>query len=42
MSVVIHSAMGKTRYELSDYILNCSEDDLYEICSVLSLSLIHI
>ena len=32
MSVVIHSSMGKTRYELSDYILNCSEDELYEIC----------
>lgn len=36
MSVVIHSSMGKTRYELSDYILNCSEDELYEVCSVLS------
>ncbi len=36
MSVVIHSSMGKTRYELSDYIFNCSEDELYEICRVLS------
>lgn len=28
--------MGKTRYELSNYVLNCSEEELYELCSVIN------
>lgn len=30
-----HYSMGKIRKELAEYILNCSDDELYDLCSII-------
>ena len=29
-------SIGKTRWGLSNYVLNCSEDELYDLCSAIN------
>lgn len=32
-NIVRHYSMGRTRKELADYVLNCTEDELCDLCS---------
>ncbi len=34
--VVKHYSMGRTRKELADYVINCTDEELYELCSVIN------
>lgn len=31
--LIRHYSMGRTRKELADYVLNCTEDELFDLCS---------
>ena len=31
--LIKHRSIGKIRMELVDYVLNCTDDELYELCS---------
>lgn len=33
--LIRHYSMGRTRKELADYVLNCTDDELYELCCVI-------
>lgn len=34
--LIKHRSIGKIRMELVDYVLNCTDDELYELCSAVS------
>lgn len=34
--LIKHYSMGKTRKELADYVLNCTDEQLYELCRVIN------
>ena len=34
--LIKHYSIGRTRKELADYVLNCTESELYELCSVIA------
>lgn len=34
--IVRHYSMGRTRKELADYVLNCTNEELYELCLVIN------
>ena len=34
--LIKHRSIGKIRMELVDYVLNCTDDELYELCSAVT------
>lgn len=34
--MIKHYSMGRTRKELVDYVLNCSDDELFDLCSLIN------
>ena len=34
--LIKHRSIGKIRMELADYVLNCTDDELYELCGAVS------
>lgn len=34
--LIKHRSIGKIRMELVDYVLNCTDDELYELCGAVS------
>lgn len=34
--LIRHYSMGRTRKELTDYVLNCSGDELFDLCSLIN------
>lgn len=34
--LIKHYSMGRTRKELADYVLNCTDEQLYELCRVIN------
>lgn len=34
--LIKHYSMGRTRKELADHVLNCTDEELYELCSVIN------
>lgn len=34
--LIKHYSIGRTRKELADYVLNCTDEELYELCSVIT------
>ena len=34
--LIKHRSIGKIRMELVDYVLNCTDDELYELCGAIS------
>ena len=35
-NMVRHYSMGRTRKELVDYVLNCTEEELFDLCSTIN------
>ena len=35
-NLIKHRSIGKIRMEFADYVLNCTGDELYELCSTVS------
>lgn len=34
--LVKHYSIGRTRKELADYVLNCTDEQLYDLCKIIS------
>lgn len=34
--LIKHYSIGRTRKELADYVLNCTDEQLYELCGVIN------
>lgn len=34
--LIKHYSMGRTRKELADYVLNCTEEELFDLCSTIN------